>query len=92
MDRRKMVLAASLLIASGLVLPSVARYTVAAAAPAPADEPHPVIKEAIEELRGTREILVREAARDFKGHRAAAVKHIDAALVELRAALEADRH
>lgn len=87
---RKVILGVALLLAAGLVLPTVARYSVAAAAPA--DDSHPVIHKAIGQLRETREILNKDAARDFKGHRAAAVKHIDAALQELNEALEADKN
>jgi len=90
MVTRKIILAVALLIAVGIALPFAARRAVAAA-PA-AEERHPVIHEAIEQLEHTRDILVRDAARDFKGHRAAAVRHIDQALHELHEALEADRH
>ena len=90
MVTRKMILAVALLIAVGIALPFAARRAVAAS-PAP-EERHPVIREAIGQLEHTREILVHEAARDFKGHRAAAVRHIDQALRELHEALGADRH
>jgi hypothetical protein len=90
MATRKIVLAVAMLVAVGIALPFAARRTVAAA-PAP-QERHPVIREAIGQLEHTREILVHEAARDFKGHRAAAVRHINQALRELHEALEADRH
>jgi hypothetical protein len=91
MVTRKLVLAVAMVAAAGIALPSVARHAAAAAAPAP-DERHPVIHEAIEQLEHTREILVHDAARDFRGHRAEAVKHINQALHELHEALEADRH
>jgi hypothetical protein len=89
MVTRKTVLAVALLVAVGIAIPFAVRR--AAAAPAP-EERHPVIHEAIEQLEHTRDILVHDAARDFKGHRAAAVRHIDQALRELHEALEADRH
>lgn len=91
MVTRKIILAVALVAAAGIALPSAVRRSVAAAAPAP-QERHPVIREAIGELEHTREILAREAARDFGGHRAAAVRHIDQALHELHKALERDRH
>jgi anti-sigma-K factor RskA len=57
----------------------------------PADEQHPVIREAIDKLQDVRSLLVNDADRDFHGHRANAVKHVDAALSELHQALESDR-
>ena len=36
--------------------------------------------------------LVNNADRDFKGHRAKAVEHLNQALAELRMSLAADRH
>lgn len=90
MVARKTILAVVLVVAAGIAIPFAARRTVAAA-PAP-QERHPVIREAIGQLEHTREILVHEAARDFRGHRAAAVRHIDRALRELHLALEAGRH
>ncbi len=54
-------------------------------------ERHPVIHRAIRELEHTKMILQKEAARDFEGHRAKAVKEIDQALAELRLALKADK-
>ena len=89
--KRKAIWAVAVVVASSLLMPLAVHRTTAAPAPVP-DEPHPVIHQAIDQLRATREILVKEAARDFKGHRAAAVKHIDAALTELHEALEADKH
>jgi len=55
-------------------------------------EPHPVIKEAMGKIESAKNDLVNYADRDFKGHRAKAVVHLNQALEELRLALEADRH
>jgi hypothetical protein len=85
---RRVLLGVALLAAIAIALPNLARRGVAAA-PAP-EERHPVIRQAIGELEHTRDILVHDAARDFKGHRAEAVKHIDQALHELHEALEVD--
>lgn len=54
-------------------------------------ERHPEIREAIAKLENAKHDLVAEAARDFKGHRAKAVRHIDEAVTELRLALQADK-
>jgi len=54
-------------------------------------ERHPAIHEAIRQLEHSKATLQREAARDFEGHRAKAVEHIEQALAELRQALQADK-
>lgn len=54
-------------------------------------ERHPAVHRAIRQLERAKQILQREAARDFEGHRAKAVKDIDEALAELHKALEADK-
>jgi len=86
---RRVLLGAALLVALAFGLSSLARH--ASAAPPP-DEKHPAIHQAIRELEHTRDILAHDAARDFQGHRAEAVKHIDQALRELHQALEVDEH
>jgi predicted ATPase len=58
----------------------------------PADEPHPVIRHAIDRIQDVRSDLVNDADRDFHGHRAKAVTHLDEALRELHEALESDHH
>jgi hypothetical protein len=55
-------------------------------------EPHPVIRESMGKIESAKSDLVNYADRDFKGHRAKAVEHLNQALVELKMALEADRH
>jgi hypothetical protein len=54
-------------------------------------ERHPAIHAAIRNLQHAKEILQKEAARDFEGHRAKAVQQIDEALKELHLALQADK-
>jgi hypothetical protein len=88
--RRKAILAAASFAALGLALPLLDKHSEAKAAPP--EEKHPVIHQALQQLRSTREILVREAAHDFHGHRVAAIKHIDAAIEELELALKSDQH
>ncbi|HUI75188.1 MAG TPA: hypothetical protein VLX32_09595 [Candidatus Acidoferrum sp.] len=88
--RRKMILGSALLAAMALTFPIVARHSAATAAPRP--EEHPVIHQALDQLRATREMLAKEGAHDFKGHRVAAIKHIDAAIEELKLALASARH
>jgi hypothetical protein len=53
-------------------------------------EPHPHIRAALRELQSSRKELV-SAAHDFGGHRAEAVKAVDAAIVQLRLALQFDK-
>jgi hypothetical protein len=60
----------------------------AGASPAP-PERHPEIQAAINHLRQAKENL-EKGAHDFKGHRAEALKHTNAALEECRLALESD--
>ena len=48
---------------------------------APAFEPHPEIRAALEELRSAKSHL-ESAAHDFHGHRVAAIKHVDEAIAE----------
>lgn len=53
-------------------------------------ERHPEIREAMKHLREAREVLKKEAANDFKGHKVQAIHSIDEALEHLRQALESD--
>ena len=48
---------------------------------APANEPHPHIRAALESLRAAKRHL-EEGAHDFHGHRVAALKHVDEAIAE----------
>lgn len=52
-------------------------------------EPHPHIRAAVVELQQAREEL-RTAARDFGGHRADAIRAVDAAIKQLRIAQQYD--
>jgi len=52
-------------------------------------EKHPEIQAAINHLRQAKKNL-EKGAHDFKGHRAEALKHTNAALEECRLALESD--
>ena len=54
-------------------------------------EKHPAIHRAIRQLQNAKSVLQNEASRDFEGHRAKAVGHIDQALHELQLALQADK-
>jgi hypothetical protein len=70
----------------------------AAARPAPpagpvagaAQEPHPEINGAIRALVAAR-LHLQRAAHDFGGHRVKAIRAIDAALVQLKLALQYDK-
>ena len=58
--------------------------------PAP-QERHPVIRESMEKIESARHDLMDYADRDFGGHRAKAVAHLDQALKELHMALDYDK-
>ena len=87
--RRLLVAVTALAISAGVALPMA---TLAVPRPAPAQEPHPVIREVMEKIESARTDLVKYADRDFKGHRAKAVAHLNQAMEELKLALEADKH
>lgn len=75
-----------LLVTAALAVPVI----VSTASPAPAQERHPVIHEAMEKIQSARTDLQKYAARDFEGHRAKAVGHLDQALEQLKLALQSD--
>lgn len=54
-------------------------------------EQHPVIHKAIEQLETVKSELQNQAAHDFEGHRANAIKHIDEAINQLNLALQVDK-
>jgi hypothetical protein len=56
------------------------------------EEHHPVIRESIAKIENARHDLVDYADRDFGGHRAKAVEHLDQALRELHMAMDFDKH
>jgi len=60
--------------------------------PAQEHERHPVIRESIGKIETARHDLQAYADRDFGGHRAKAVEHLDQALRELHMALDYDKH
>jgi hypothetical protein len=53
-------------------------------------EPHPQIMAAIRALEAAR-LHLKNAAHDFGGHRVKAIRAVDAALVQLKLALEYDK-
>ena len=89
MRKHLVLLVASIALSVGIALPLV---TLAVPHPAAAQrqEPHPVIREAIGKIESAKNDLINYAARDFKGHRAQAVEHLNAAIDELNKALEAE--
>jgi hypothetical protein len=92
MVRKSLLVAAiALTLSAGIALP-LATLAVPRPAAAQGREPHPVIREAMDKIEGAKNDLVNYADRDFKGHRAKAVEHLNQALTELKLALEADRH
>ena len=73
-----------------LALMALAMITTPRANTAPPAERHPHIRGALRELREARREL-ETAAHDFCGHRAAAVRQVEATIEQLRLALECDR-
>jgi hypothetical protein len=95
MRKRLLVAVAAVTLSVGITLPLVILVVPRPAAAQDRDdrrEPHPVIKEAMGKIENAKNDLVNYADRDFKGHRAKAVVHLNQALEELKMALEADRH
>ncbi len=79
-------------LAAVLTLPLAASpYPTNPARPAPGvQEPHPQIMAAIRALEAAR-LHLQRAAHDFGGHRVKAIRAIDAALVQLKLALQYDK-
>ena len=90
-----LIAAAAVTLSVGIAMPMI---TLAVPRPAAAQdrddrrEPHPVIRGAIEKIQSAKTDLVNYADRDFQGHRAKAIAHLNQTLEELNKALEADRH
>jgi hypothetical protein len=55
-------------------------------------ERHPEIREAMRALQHAKQELTKEAANDFGGHKAQAIRNIDEAIEHLQQALQSDRH
>ena len=74
-----------------LILPLVARQaTPGVPVATTVQEPHPQIMAAIRALEAAR-LHLKNAAHDFGGHRVKAIRAVDAALVQLKLALEYDK-
>jgi hypothetical protein len=79
--------AAAILLAATLASP------VVSARPQPQrDEPHPFVQESLAKIQSARHDLKDYADRDFGGHRAKAVAHLDEAIKEMQEALKYDKH
>jgi hypothetical protein len=73
-----------------IAAPATPKPQPKAPAAAPVPEPHPEIRDAIAALRAAREHL-NQAAHDFGGHRADAIRSIDESLKQLQICLKYDR-
>jgi hypothetical protein len=51
----------------------------------------PEMRAARQKLKEAKEILESKAAKDFHGHKAAAIKHIDEAIQEINLGIQSDR-
>jgi hypothetical protein len=86
-------LARSIAVVTILTLPLVAATRATKPAPPVAStvqEPHPQIMAAIRALEAAR-LHLKGAAHDFGGHRVKAIRAVDAALVQLKLALQYDK-
>ena len=87
-------------LAAGMLFVALATPVAVPAAPSPkpkpapaatpAPEPHPEIREALASLRHAR-MHLQEAAHDFGGHRADALRATDEAIRQLEICLKFDR-
>jgi len=73
-------------IAIGMLCPAAINSTAKAES-----ERHPQLHEAIHALENARKHM-KEAKHDFHGHRAAALRACDEAIIQLQLALDSDRH
>jgi len=80
-----------LFITSCLALVMLFPASINSTARAESFERHPQIHEAIHALETAKKHL-KEAKHDFGGHREAALRACDEAIIQLRMALESDRH
>jgi hypothetical protein len=85
------VLVLGTLLSRPLPARAASRATLARPATVARPEPHPEINRAIVALEKAKWHL-QHAAHDFGGHRVAAIAAIDAALSQLRQALQFDKH
>jgi len=74
----------------GLMTP-VSMLAASPAAPAPAPERHPHIRQAIKELREAKHEL-ETADHDFGGHKKEAIEAVDHAIEQLEQAAQYDKH
>ena len=86
MRKQMLKVLGGLLLAGALAVP-----LMVSAVPQPQRDAHPVIRESIDKIDAARHDLVAYAARDFDGHRAKAIDHLDQALKELHLALDAEK-
>jgi len=77
-------------VAGGILLAGVLTAPLlVSAGPQPVpQERHPVIRESIDKVESARHDLMVYAERDFGGHRARAIGHLDQALRELHMAMD----
>ena len=92
--KRKIVLIATLLTLAGAAVYFTGTTARAQGTPAPeagqSHERHPAIRHAIRALETAR-VDLKNADHDFGGHRESALKDCDAAIAELKLALQYDK-
>ncbi len=95
--KKKLIVVAGALILSIAVIAPIRMQSLGGPSPAAAQEPgpgrgerHPEIRRAIRALENAKRDL-QSGAHDFGGHRAKALEHVNQALEECHAALQADK-
>jgi hypothetical protein len=92
--KRKITLIATLLTLTGAAIYTNTAFAQStpppAAGQAPAHERHPAIRNAIRALEKAK-VDLKNADHDFGGHREAALKECDAAIEQLKLALQYDK-
>jgi len=91
MKRTIATLVGTMMVGAALALPAVSFAQAPGQLQRQRAGHFPVMHEAIQQLQQTKQMLQKDAASDFHGHKANAINHIDAAIQELKAGVQADR-
>jgi hypothetical protein len=81
----------TLMVGAALALPAVSFAQAPGELHRQREHNFPVMHQAIDQLRSTKQMLVNDAANDFQNHKANAITHIDAAIQELKAGIQGER-
>ena len=81
----------TLMVGGALAMPAVSFAQAPGELHRQRENHFPVMHGAIQQLEQTKAALVNDAASDFHGHKANAIKDIDMAIQELRAGIQEER-